>query len=332
MKKKLMIAAGAVFALIGVLLASVLGFVLLTWEKSYEDVPYPTLTASTDPAVIAHGEYLVKGPAHCSNCHVGHLDDVMRADAGEDLPMQGGAAFEMGPLGSLWTRNLTSDKETGLGRFSDAELFRMMRHNVRPNHKASLGPMMPFQKMADDDLIAVVSYLRTLDPVKNEIPEPQWGMLAKVLFAFGPPAPFAPVVGHEWPAKAPAKGRSVERGEYLANNVANCVACHTPMDPMTMEATGPIFSGTDIAEPSPFAEGKAFRGPNLTSHETGILKNYKSPKAWVVRFRSGRAIPGSFMHWGPFSRMTEDDLVSIYMYLQTVPPADHEVGPIVETL
>lgn len=324
MRRWLLIGGGALAGL--VLVVAV--YVSLSWDKTWDDTPYPEVTASTDPEVIARGEYLVKGPAHCTNCHIPSVADFVRADAGEDVGLVGGATFEMGPLGTIHPPNLTPDKTTGIGRYTDAEVARLLRHNVKPDGRASLGPMMPFRRMADDDLLAVVSYLRTLEPVQHEVPPPQWGLLAKVMLAFGPPPPFAPVTGQEWPKTAPT-GRNVARGRYLADDVANCRACHTPMDPMTMEQTGPDYAGAAVPEPTPFVEGLAFRAPNLTSHETGVLKNFPTEDAWVARFRAGRAIEGSFMHWGPFSRMTEDDLVSIYMYLNTVPPADNDVGPTV---
>src|SRR6185503_8551276 len=118
----------------------------------------------------ARGKYLVRGPAHCSNCHVASFDEFLRADKGEELPLRGGVEFQMGPLGSLYPRNLTPDKETGLGRYTDRIVFRMMRHSIKPDGTATMSALMPFQMMADDDLVAVVSYLRSLTPVKNEVP------------------------------------------------------------------------------------------------------------------------------------------------------------------
>ena len=63
-----------------------------------------------------------------------------------------------------------------------------------------------------------------------------------------------------------------------------------------------------------------------------MLDKFPTEEAWVKRFRQGRLMEGTYMHWGPFSRMTEDDLVAIYMYLQTVPPADNDTGPYVVKL
>ena len=81
-------------------------YVQTSWDKKY-DMPYPDLVSSTDSVIVARGEYLVKGPAHCSNCHVASLEELERADSGEDLPLRGGAKLPMGPLGYITTKNLT---------------------------------------------------------------------------------------------------------------------------------------------------------------------------------------------------------------------------------
>ncbi len=171
---------------VAALFLAVLGlfmYVQLTWEKVYDDVPLPALQASADSAVIEHGRYLVRGPAHCSNCHVGSLEEGVRADAGEELPMSGGWEFQIGPIAVMYTANLTPDPETGIGRYSDGELFRLLRHNVKPNGRASLAPMMPFANMADEDLVAIVSYLRSGKPVRNEVPGPRWTLMGKTIAA-----------------------------------------------------------------------------------------------------------------------------------------------------
>src|SRR5579872_6567596 len=111
-----------VLGALGVLGAAVLGlvaYVELRWNHSYNEVVGPELHASTDPAVIARGKYLVRGPAHCSNCHVDDFDEMGRSDKGEELALRGGCGFPMGPLGVIYTRNLTPCKETGIGRYDD---------------------------------------------------------------------------------------------------------------------------------------------------------------------------------------------------------------------
>lgn len=101
-----------------------------------------------DSAMLAHGRYLTYGPAHCASCHT-PVDQMDRVDAGEELPMIGGFAFTL-PVATLYTPNITPDEETGIGRLTDGQLYRMMRHNV--NHLGEAGPeFMPFRNMSEYD-------------------------------------------------------------------------------------------------------------------------------------------------------------------------------------
>ena len=112
-----------------VIVIAVVGFfiyVQTSWDKTY-DWPGPSLKSSTDSAVIARGKYLVEGPAHCGSCHVSTFDDFVAGDAGKEITLKGGINFPMGPLGTMYTRNLTPDPTTGIGRYSDEQVFRMMR-------------------------------------------------------------------------------------------------------------------------------------------------------------------------------------------------------------
>ena len=325
-KKVLLWLTGGLLVAAAVLLA----WVLLTWDRVYDDVANPQLVATTDPDVIAKGRYLVRGPAHCSNCHVADLQEVVRADAGEELPMRGGLEFPLGPIAVLYTANLTPDPDTGIGRNSDGEIFRLLRHNVKPDGRASIAPLMPFANMADDDLVAVVSYLRSNSPVRNEVPAPRWRLFGKTIAALVRPAAIRPVVGHSPPRLAPPQEPTVERGSYLSNSVANCMACHSPIDPATGELTGPAFSGNDRGERSMLDPAILVRAPNLTPDPTGVLTKFADEDTWIGRFRVGRVIAASYMPWGPFSRMSESDLRAVYRYLKALPPAANDIGPIVE--
>jgi mono/diheme cytochrome c family protein len=307
------------------------GYVETSWDKTW-DVPLPDLQVSTDPEVIEKGRYLVHGPAHCSNCHVGSFEEMARADAGEDLPLAGGAVFPMGPLGKISVKNLTPDEETGLGRYSDGQVFRMLRHAIRPDGTASLSLIMPFQNMADEDHVAIVSYLRSLEPVRREVPDNEWTFMGKVVRTFLPP--FEPVLNPTPPDHAPPMEATVERGEYIARHVANCYACHTQHDMATFERTGPEWAGGSEIEPMPLPgvdQTQWFRTPNLTPHPSGVLKNFPDAEAWIKRFRVGRTVPGSPMHWGPFSRMSDEDLTALYLFFNSLEPVDHEVGAVVFT-
>ena len=83
--------------------------------------------------------------------------------------------------GAIYSKNLTPDKETGIGRYTDGQIARMMRYNVRPNGRSSVGPMMPFHNMSDEDMIAIISFLRAQPPVRNQVPDNEWTLAGKVI-------------------------------------------------------------------------------------------------------------------------------------------------------
>jgi hypothetical protein len=128
-------------------------------------------TCATDPAVIKRGEYLVYGPAHCVECHVGSPDEIERAaERGERPALSGGMKFAAAPLGALYSRNLTPDVETGIGRYSDGQIARMLRSSVRPDGRASVQLLMPFGDMSDADIVAILSFLRAQPAVSHRVP------------------------------------------------------------------------------------------------------------------------------------------------------------------
>jgi mono/diheme cytochrome c family protein len=321
--------------LLAAVVVAVLGFyayVELTWNRTY-DWPGPALKVSTDSAVIAKGRYLVHGPAHCVSCHISSFEDFVAADEGKDVPLKGGITFPMGPLGFMPTRNLTPDPATGLGRFTDEQIFRMMRHGVRPNGTGTLIVMMPFYNMADEDLVAIVSYLRSIEPVANDVPEPEWTFVGKMVRSLTPS--FTPIENPEAPATAPPMAATIERGEYLARYVANCVGCHTQRDLMTYEATGPEYAGGMEFEPWPdlnkfFGEDPTLwlRAPNITPDSGSHLAVYNTPEKFIQRFREGRKVMFSPMDWGPFSRMSDEDITAIWMYLTSLAPVKNDIGEV----
>jgi mono/diheme cytochrome c family protein len=283
------------------------------------DAPYPHVIASTDSSIVARGRYIVRDVAPCADCH---SDPSQRAAymSGADVPLSGGFVFDI-PPGKFYPRNLTPDPETGLGTVADSAIARALRYGVGHDGRALL-PFMEMQGLADDDLEAVVSYLRTQAAVRNVVPQHYFNLLGKVVKATAMAQPVGP--SSTPPAVAP-RGASVETGHYIVESVALCWACHTARNPMTGALTGPRFGGR-----KGFAgdSTRTWSPPNITSDpETGRLGRMTEDQ-FVARFRQGRVIPGSPMPWQSFSRMNEDDLRSIYRYLKSVPEVKRDDGPV----
>ena len=118
------------------------------------DAPYPKVTATTDSAVVARGQYVVRVLAPCAACHGNPAQRAAYA-SGEDVPLSGGYVFDI-PPGKFYVRNLTPDPETGLGNVPDSAIARALRYGVGHDGRALL-PFMEMQGLSDDDLQAVVS-------------------------------------------------------------------------------------------------------------------------------------------------------------------------------
>ena len=205
-----------------VLIAGVTVVVMARQNLKY-DAPYPNIHASADSAVIARGKHLIFSSAHCINCHNRNNPDSLVA-LGQEVPLSGGVLFDVG-IAKIYSKNITPDKETGIGKYTDAEIARVLRYGVHPNGAAVLD-FMPFHNTSDEDLTAIISYLRAQKPVRNEIPENSFTVMGKVVKAFlvKPVGPDGEV------PKAVKPDTTAAYGKYLAVSVAECNGCHTKRD------------------------------------------------------------------------------------------------------
>jgi mono/diheme cytochrome c family protein len=268
----------------------------------------PGIHASTDPKVIERGRYLVYGPAHCSSCH-GDPARENEVRQGQETPLSGGRSFALGVLGTLVAPNITSDVATGIGGLSDDTLVRSLRYGIS-RHSKPLVPIMSFTDLADDDLRAIVSYLRTVPPVSRPAAPHRLSLLGTLGVNF--------LLNRQGPTKPPPSQlppeRTAEYGRYLAHTVANCHGCHTQRSKLTGGFTGPAFAGGLVLEEP---EG-TFVTPNLTPITAGIMSQF-TEQEFIERFRvTKRVQPASPMPWEAYARMTESDLGAIYRYLRTL--------------
>jgi mono/diheme cytochrome c family protein len=252
---------------------------------------------------VERGEYLVRGPMGCGNCHtpMGPEGFVMEQELGgrlvDDIP----------EVFTAWAPNITPAGR--IAEWSDAELARAIREGVRPDGSL-IGPPMPFSMyrgLGDEDLAAVVAFLRTLPAVENEVPASTYHIPLPP--AYGPPVESV---------TAPERGVTAEYGAYLAGPVSHCMECHTPMGPQ-----GPMLD-TALGQ-----GGFEFHGPwgtsiasNLTSSEDG-LAGYSDDeiKAMVtqgVRPDGSAMMPP--MPYGYLAQMTPEDLDAVVLYLRSLPP------------
>ena len=309
--KKVLKVAGGFLGLLVVAAGAGVAYINLSWDKArHSAYPLPDLRATTDSATIAKGRYLALGPAHCTDCHT----------VPGGAPYSGGVAFHL-PLGTIYSPNITPDSATGIGRYTDGQIARMLRYNVRPHGRVAM-PFMQFERLSDEDIVAVLSFLRSNASVVNNVPDHDLSLMGKAVIAFviKPNA-----LDNKAPRIAPAVAASVERGEYLVNSVAECAGCHTLRDLRSGAFTGPRLGG-GFDYPADSDPSIIFTPPNLTSDPTGMTGRLTEDQ-FVARFRAGRMIKESIMPWEAFLEMSEDDVRAIYRYIKTVPAVHNQVVP-----
>jgi mono/diheme cytochrome c family protein len=176
-------------------------------------------TASAQSAqsdLVKRGDYLVNGILTCANCHSPKGPPAVVA--GEDF--SGGLSWDELPF-KVTAPNITPDKETGIGTWTDAEIKTLMRTGIRPNgvHIAMVMPTGFYHIMTNPDLNAVVAYLRTLKPVRNKVDDPVYKM----------PQVEHIIPGGEKPFTEGMMRDKLEKGFYLVT-IGHCMECHTPME------------------------------------------------------------------------------------------------------
>jgi mono/diheme cytochrome c family protein len=256
---------------------------------------------------VERGRYLVNTVMTCHNCHTpkGSTGDIA------DKALSGGLTFDEPPF-TVTASNITSDKETGIGKWTDAELKSFMTTGIRPNG-IPVAPLMPtgyYKILTPGDLDAIVSYLRTVKPIQNEVVGPVYR------------APMAQEVfpGAEKPIAAADLNDKVKRGFYLAT-IAHCMECHTPMD-----------KGHHLFETRLGTGGQKFPGPwgestarNITSHKTAGLGGWTDAeikRAIVAGLsKDGTALKPP-MGFGYYAKMTDGDIDAVVAWLRTVPPLE----------
>ena len=311
--------------LVGVLVVLVIGlvtYVQLTWNRPVSRA-VPEMTAPTDAETVARGEYLYNYTQICWFCHGSEGSH----SPGE--PQAGGREFdatEIGPgFGYLYGSNVSPDPETGIGDWSDGELVRAIREGLDREGRL-IFPIMEaewYHGMSDEDALALVAYMRSLPPVRNEVPPNRLSFAAKALMALGMVKPQPPVTE---PVVAPPRGATAEYGEYLALHGSMCAGCHTPRSPNTgvYDMTRP-FGGGDFLMPE---EGLDTTGTNLTPDGATGIGDW-TEEQFVTAVRTGVRPDGTvmvtFMPWPVYTRWTEDDLRAVWLYLRSLEPVAHEV-------
>jgi cytochrome c553 len=253
------------------------------FQRTYE-FPDSPVRAATDSASLARGRHLVDAIGKCQECH--------GADLGGELWIDEPA------FGRLAASNLTSGRG-GIGDYTDADLERAIRHGVGTDRQPLIFmPAEAFTAMTDEDLAAMLGYLRSLPPVDRELPEPKVGPVARGLYLAGK-LPLVPVdlVDHAASRPVEVPGATVEYGRYLAT-IGGCRSCH-----------GQALAGD--ANPD---------APDITVGRIGSW----TEEDFFRSLRQGRRPDGSVidpqkMPWAASGRMTDEEIRAVWLYMRSLP-------------
>ena len=282
------------------------------------EVPYPNVHASADRNVVERGRYLVLNVGVCGHCHSltngapgpdgeVQLSGVQLLRNGIPVDEESPDIRKAAPANAVAfsVPNITSDVKTGIGALSDASIARTLRFGL--THDGHKVPMMNYA-FADDDLTAVVSYLRATKPVERQVQRVELKLPPGIV----PTATTAPPAR---PLSRSPRGISVARGRCLVESVADCGACHTATDMRTGQLSGSRLGG-GVSYPDQKNPQIIYQSANLT--RDGRLANWNE-NDFVARFRAGPLLDGSPMPWAAYQGMQENDLRSIYRYLKSLP-------------
>ena len=269
------------------------------------------------PDLVAKGKYIFAAAGGCG-CHT----EPGKAATGLNA---GGRRFDA-PFGTVFSTNITPDRQTGIGAWTDEQLISGIRLGRRPNGERIIPvhPFMTFNGMAEEDLRSLVAYLRTLPPINR--PNQPKRISIPLFESVFLPAWLAAFVSKETPPpQAPTIGPA--RGEYLVRVVGHCGECHTPRG-----VTQAVDSSRFLAGNPKGPENSVV--PNITpDKDTGLswseeeIVHYmgtgNTPGGDVAGGLMGEVIQGTSVG---YKDMTKADLLAITQYLKTVSPIKHKVG------
>jgi mono/diheme cytochrome c family protein len=299
----LLVVAGAVQAVVG-------------WRALLFGPKVRALTSRTfeaTPERLERGRYLAVTRHGCVFCH---SEREWSAPGGPPRADRLGAGVVWSAEGMPWLTapNITPDPETGIGKASDDAIARAIREGIGLDGRAlfALMPYQEYRRIPDEDLAAIVVYLRSLAPVKNPLPKSALPFPLPFVMR-GVPEPLA------GPVPAPDLSTPEKRGEYVLRTAA-CHHCHTPMQ------DGKLDMALDMAGGSPFPSPQGtIAATNLTTDPTGI-GNYDEA-TFVTVMKTGKfGTLHPIMPWTVYMGMQEEDLKAMFAYLRTLKPVSHVVA------
>lgn len=261
--------------------------------------------AAAGETPIERGRYLMTSIVACGNCHTPQGPDGPLPG----MELAGGTPIEL-PGFVAYTSNITPDPETGIGAWTDQQIITAIREGRRPDGTI-IGPPMPigmYRNMSDNDVRAIVAYLRSVPAVRNMVPESRYDF--PLPDSYGPPVTGVP---------EPNRSDKLAYGAYLAGPAGHCMECHTAMVDGHFDFENGLGAG-GFEIPGPWGVAVS---ANITPHPTDGIGGWtdqqiKDAITQGVRPNGERLSPP--MAFAYYANMTEADLDAIVAYLRSLRP------------
>ncbi len=254
------------------------------------------------PSLVERGRVLMEGVVACGNCHIPRDD---KGQLQRNKGLSGGLLVDIAPI-TAYPSNITPDRDTGIGQWTDAQLAKAIREGIRPD-KSVIGPPMPianYRHLSDDDLAAIIAYLRAQPAVRNAVP--------RSTYRIPLPTSYGPPVGK---VKAPPARDKLRYGRYLVE-IGHCMECHTPRNEKGELVLAKLGAGGQVIE-GPWGKSVS---RNLTP--TGLKDWTDAQIAKAIREgvdRSGQPYrpPMAFEF---YKNISDADMSAIIAYLRSLKP------------
>ena len=267
------------------------------------------------PETIARGEKLAK--VLCANCHLNEETGQLTGKFMRDAPEE---------FGTIYSANITNDKTHGIGNWTDGEIVYLLRTGIKRDGKYAPPYMAKLPTMADEDINAILSFLRSDHPYVKANSTPTIPVEPSFLTKFLTNTVFKPFPYPKEKIPMPDEDNPIELGKYLTHNL-DCFSCHSAdfktnnfLEPD--KSPGYFRGGNKLLT----MEGEVILSSNLTpDKETGIgnwskEKFRNALKSGIVEGQIALRYP-----MVPYIDLTDKEVDAIYTYLQTLPAIKNEI-------
>jgi hypothetical protein len=289
--------------------------------------PPSNIVVDKSSARVERGKYIFTRLSYCDDCHSEQDFSRLARPVVVSTRGYGKLMADKDMPGEIYAANITPDKETGIGSWTDGEKIRAIREGVDKDGR-TIFPIMPYSYycyMSDDDAQSLVAYLDTMPAVKHKLP-PTKVNFPDSMWMKGDPRPVTD------PVKMPDRNNKLLYGEYVAT-ISHCEVCHTPHPNLKEDVSLRFAGGRRFITPA----GTVYSANITPDKTTGIgdwdVERFKMRLKTYLPYETQGGPPTigpdrfTMMPYEAYAHMTDYDMEAIFAYLMTRPPIRHKMDP-----